>query len=147
MNLPQAVVTHSSDSDRFSLHSALFLSSAERAAVCRHPVLDWHDQICWESVRGDAANSRVSFIQSYWCVTEPTSPQSPLRVSFLSSVLWPHRPNQGHKSTAAFFYVRSGGNMRKSHSEVLRAWQVKKSQHACHLTSKGMSQTDLYFCR
>lgn len=36
--------------------------------------------------------------------------------------------------------------MCKSHSEVLRAWQVKKSQHACHLTSKGVSQTDLYFC-
>lgn len=104
VNLPQAVVTHSPHSRQiFTSQCSLIVSSAERAAVCRHPVLDWHVQICWESVRGDAANSRVSFIQSYCCVTEPTSPQSPLRVSFLSSVLWPRRPNQGHKSRQLFF--------------------------------------------
>lgn len=42
----------------------LILLSAERTAVCLQLVLDWHVQIYWESIQGDATKSWVRLLQT-----------------------------------------------------------------------------------
>lgn len=48
----------------FISQCCLILLSAERAAVCLQPVLDWHVQVYWESVQSDVAKSRVRLMQT-----------------------------------------------------------------------------------